>query len=68
MMFPLDYWDISILIAVITIILLVSSEILSSYSGKVRILVDKRKLRIVATALTAVFLIIVAMRIINIII
>ena len=68
MMFPLDYWDISILIAVITIILLVSSEIVSSYSGKVRILVDKRKLRIVATALTTVFLIIVAMRIINIII
>jgi hypothetical protein len=68
MMFPLDYWDISILIAVITIILLVSSEILSSYSGKVRILVDKRKLRIVATALTTVFLIIVAMRIINIIV
>jgi hypothetical protein len=65
--FPLDFWDISLLIAVIAIILLVSSELLSSYSGKVNILLDKRKMRSASIVVTIAFLTTAALRIISII-
>jgi hypothetical protein len=67
-MFPLDLWDISLLIAVIAIILLVSSEMLSSYYGKVDILIDKKKLKSVTVAVVVTFLVTLALRIITMVI
>ncbi len=67
-MFPLDLWDISLLIAVIAIILLVSSEMLSSYYGKVDILIDKKKLKSATVAVVVTFLVTLALRIITMVI
>lgn len=66
-MFPLDLWDISLLIAIITAILLVSSELLLSHYGKVNILIDKGKLKTAAIGATVAFLITVAAQVIIII-
>ncbi len=68
MMFPLDLWDISLLIAVIAIILLVSSEMLSSYYGKVDIFVDKKKLKNVTIGVIITFFITLVLRIITMLI
>ena len=65
MMFPLDFWDISLLQAVIAIILLVSSGMLSAYYGKVDMFIDKKKLKNVAIAISIIFLISLALRIIT---
>jgi hypothetical protein len=63
MMFPLDLWDISLLMAVIAIILLVSSEMLSSYYGKVDVFIDKKKLKNATVAVGIAFFVTVALRI-----
>jgi len=67
MNFPLNFWDISLLLAITAIILLITSEMLSSYYGKINILINKKKLKNAAIAVSALFLITVAIRIINII-
>jgi hypothetical protein len=67
-MFPLTFWDLSLLFAVIAIILMVSSEMLSSHYGKVNILVDKKRLRAAAVAVTVTFLVTSAAGVISIII
>ena len=67
-MFPLNLWDVSLLVAVIAIILLVSSEMLSSYYGKVNILIDKKKLKSATLVVAAVFLVTLALRIITLMI
>ena len=67
MMFPLDFWDISLLLAIIAIILLITSEMLSSYYGKVNILINKKKLKNTAITISTLFLITVAIRIAGII-
>jgi hypothetical protein len=66
MMFPLDFWDISLLLAITAIILLITSEMLSSYYGKVNILINKKKLKNIAIITSILFLTTVAVRIINI--
>jgi len=68
MNFPLGFWDISLLLAITAIILLVTSEMLSPYYGKANILINKKKLKNTATAISILFLITVTIRIINIII
>ena len=68
MKFSLDFWTITLLIAAIAIILLVTSEMLSSYHGKVNILINKKRLRNTAIAAAIAFLITAAMRIISLII
>ena len=68
MMFPLDFWDISLLLAITAIILLVTSELLSAHYGKVNILIDKKKLKTAAIIVSILFLFTVAMRIITLII
>jgi hypothetical protein len=67
MNFPLNFWDISLLLAITAIILLITSEMLSSYYGKINILINKKKLKNAATATSILFLITVAIRIVNII-
>ena len=68
MMFPLDFWDISLLLAITGIILLVTSELLSAHYGKVNILINKKKLKNVAIIVSILFLVTVAIRVITIII
>lgn len=56
-MFPLDFGGISLLIAVIAVILLVSSVMLSSYSGKTNILINKKRLKTASIAFSMTFII-----------
>jgi len=64
--FPLDFWDISLLTAISAIILLITSEMLSPYYGKVNIPINKKKLKQTSIAFSIIFLGTVAVRIIEI--
>ena len=66
MNFPLDFWDISLWLAVTAIILLITSEMLSPYYGKINIYINKKRLKNAALAVSITFLVTVAIRIINI--
>jgi hypothetical protein len=71
--FTPDFWTVDLitafglLAAVIAIILLMSSEVLSAYKGKTGILIDTKRLRNVSIATTIVFFVTVAIKIIDII-
>jgi len=67
MQFPLSFWDISLWLAITAIILLITSEMLSPYYGKVNIYINKKKLKNAALAVSILFLITVTIRIIGII-
>ena len=67
MTFPLGFWDISLWLAVASIILLITSEMLSQRYGKINIQINKKRLRNAALTVSTLFLITVATRIINII-
>jgi len=67
MTFPLGFSDISLLLAITATILLITSELLSSYHGKVNILINKKKLNNTAITVSILFLITVAIRIAGII-
>jgi uncharacterized membrane protein len=66
MTFPLNLWDVSLLLAIVAIILLVTSELLPRY-GRVSILINRKRLRNAATAVSTLFLITVAVRIADVI-
>jgi hypothetical protein len=68
MQFPLSFWDLSLWLAVTAIILLVTSELISPNYGKTNLLIEKKRLRNVAVAISILFLITVAIRIYEIII
>jgi hypothetical protein len=68
MNFPLSFWDISLWLAVTSIILFTTSELLSTYYGRTSLLINRRRLRNVAMVTVTLFLITVAIRILNIII
>lgn len=68
MQVPLSFWDFSLWLAVTAIILLVTSELISSYYGKTNLLVERKKLRNVAFTISILFLITVIIRIYEIII
>ena len=67
MIFPLSFWDISLWLAITAIILLITSEMLSPRYGKINIHINKKRLRNAALAVSILFLITVAIRVINII-
>jgi hypothetical protein len=67
MTFPLGFWDISLLLAITAIILLITSELLSAYYGKINILINRKKLKNTSILFSALFLATVAIRIISII-
>lgn len=63
MYFPLSIWDISLWIAVTAIILLVTSELLASYSDYFGdFVIEKTRLRIAALILGAAFMVTVLLR------
>lgn len=66
-MFALDLWDVSLLLAVVAIILLITSELLSPYYGRVNILINRKRLRNAAMLMSVLFLGTVAIRITGII-
>ena len=66
--FPLGFQDISLILAIIALILLIASELLSPNYGKVNILINKKRLRNVAITVSIFFLITVAIKIYEIII
>jgi membrane-anchored protein YejM (alkaline phosphatase superfamily) len=65
MILPLDFGDLSILLAITAIILLITSEFLSSYQRKV--LVNRRRLRKAGIVFAVFFLLTVVIRIVSII-
>jgi hypothetical protein len=67
MTFPLSLSDMNILFGVLALILLVTSTLLSSRHGKVRILINRKRLSQVATVVAILFLITVAIRIVDVI-
>lgn len=67
MQFPLSFWDISLWLAFIAIILLVTTELVSPYYGKTKLLINKKKLKNIALAISTLFLISAAIRITEII-
>jgi uncharacterized membrane protein len=67
MTFPLGLSDINLWLAIVAIILLVASQMLSPRYGKINIDIDRKKLENVAFAVSILFLATVAMRIISII-
>lgn len=65
MTFPLGFSDISLWLAIASIILLVASEMLSPYYGKINIHINIKKIRNAALAVSVLFLATVAIRIIS---
>jgi len=63
MTFPLGFWDLSLWTAITAIILLATSELLSPYYGRTGIMINKKRLRIVALIVALIFLATVAYRI-----
>lgn len=68
MQFPLSFLDISLFLAVIAIILLVTSELLSPYYGKRRILISKQRLKNVSLIVGILFIVTVIIRVYEIVI
>jgi hypothetical protein len=62
MQFPLSLSDISLWIAVTSVILLVTSELLFSYSGDIYFPLNKKNMRLTALILGVTFMITVIMR------
>jgi hypothetical protein len=68
MAFPLGFWDLSLWTAIIAIILLATSELLSPYYGRTGLLINRKRLRAVALVVALIFLATVAYRIYDIVI
>lgn len=66
MIFPLDLVELSMLYAVIAVILLVTSELLSLYNRRINLPVNKKRLRLVAIVFSVLFILTLGMRIYNI--
>jgi Ni,Fe-hydrogenase I cytochrome b subunit len=67
MQIPLDFWNVSLWLAVTGIILLITAQLASAYEGKATILVDQKKLRTTALVIGILFLVTVAIRIYGIV-
>ena len=68
MTFPLGLWDLSLWLAITAIILLTTSAMLSPHYGKVNIRINKKRLQNAALAVSILFLLTVAIKIIDTII
>jgi hypothetical protein len=64
---PLSFWDAAMWIAVTAIVLLITAELTSPYFGKTGLTINRIRLKNAAIAFAAMFLMIVAIRIIGII-
>jgi hypothetical protein len=67
MTFPLGLWDISLWLAITAVILLITSEMLSPHYGRINMRIDRKKLKNAALTVSVLFLVTVAIKIINLI-
>jgi hypothetical protein len=67
MQIPLDFWNISLWLAITAIILLITAQLLTAYDGKATLLVDQKKLKTTALIIGIFFLVTVAIRIYGIV-
>jgi hypothetical protein len=67
MQFPLSFMDISLWLAVIAIILLITSELITSYHGKNKVPINKQNIRNAALFVGVLFVITVIIRVLEII-
>ena len=67
MRLPLSLWDLALWIAFAAIILLITSELLSPYYGRIGLVIEKKNIRRVALILGMLFLASVALQIYGII-
>jgi hypothetical protein len=65
--FPLSIWDMSLLFAFTAIVLLITSELLTTYHGKVNLRINRKRLRNSALVFSSLFLVTVSMKIMAII-
>jgi polyferredoxin len=64
---PLDFWNVSLWLAVTSIILLITAQLVSAYDGPSTLLIDSRKLKAAALTMGILFLATVAINIYKII-
>jgi accessory gene regulator protein AgrB len=67
MQIPLDFWNVSLWLAVTAIILLITTQLAAAYDGPATLLIEKKRLKNAALLMGMLFLITVAMRICGII-
>jgi len=67
MQIPLDFWNVSLWLAVTAIILLITAQLASAYDGPATLLIEKKRVKNAALLMGTLFLITVAMRIYGII-
>jgi len=60
---PLDFWNVSLWLAVTSIILLITAQLISAYDGPATLLIDSRKLKTAALTMGILFLATVAIHI-----
>ena len=68
MQIPVDFWNVSLFLAVTAIILLITAQLVSAYDGQATLLIDKKRLKNVALIMGILFLATVAIRFYGIII
>ena len=67
MIFPIDLWSASLLLAINSLLLLFTSEVLSLRFDSVNILLSKKRLHIAAAFTSFLFLVTVALKLVAII-
>lgn len=67
MILPLDLLEISLLLAIIALVLIVTSELLSPRRRKANILINKKRLRNTAIAFSVFFAVTIVIRILSMI-
>ena len=64
-MLPLDFWDLSLFLAVMALILMITSNLLLPHNVNSKILINNKRLEKAAIIVSSLFLITVILRIIN---
>jgi hypothetical protein len=67
MQVPLDFWNIGLWLAVTSVILLITAQLVSAYDGPASLLINAKRLRYAALTMGLLFLATVAIRIYGII-
>jgi hypothetical protein len=61
--FPLTFSDITLWLAITSIILLATSELISPYYGKTNLIIEKNRLRTVALTIGILFILMIVIQI-----
>jgi hypothetical protein len=63
--FPLDYQDASILIATLSIVLLITLEVINPSNSRINFILEKKRLKRVAMIMFYVFIMVVSIRLLQ---